>query len=55
MVRANESANANNWYGPMTLQVNLYTHFGRENEQCRSLTVQLKNSRQTMKLGRVRF
>ncbi len=55
VVRANESANANNWYGPMTLQVDMYTHFGRENEQCRSLTVQLKNSRQTMKLGQLKF
>ncbi|MGA2257932.1 MAG: hypothetical protein ABSG53_24980, partial [Thermoguttaceae bacterium] len=56
VVRVREAGNGNDsLLGPLTLRVDMYTQFGRENEQFRSLTVRLKNSREALTVGRIKF
>ena len=55
VVRAVESANGNRLSIPLTMRVDIYTHFGREDEQCRSLTLRLRNTRETIAVGRLKF
>ena len=41
--------------GAVTVQVEVYTNFGRPNEQCKSLTVRLKGAQETVRIGEIEF
>ena len=41
--------------GPLTVQVDIFTNFGRDNQQCRSIMVRLKEKSDTVSLGEVQF
>ena len=41
--------------GPVTVQVDIFTNFGRDNERRRSIVVRLKEKTDTVTLGQVRF
>lgn len=41
--------------GAVTVQVDVYTNFGRKNQQCRSLTLRLKDAKETVPIGQIEF
>lgn len=41
--------------GPVTVQVDVFTHFGRPNQQRKSLTIRLTDARQTVRIGEIEF
>ena len=41
--------------GAVTVQVDVFTNFGRPNEQCKSLTVRLKGAQETVRIGEIEF
>ena len=41
--------------GPVTVQVNVLTNYGRPNEQCKSLTIRLKEAKETVPIGEIEF
>ena len=41
--------------GPVTVQVDLLTNYGRPNEQRKSLTLRLKDARKTVRIGEIEF
>jgi len=55
LVRANAAESGRPLVSPLTLRVDMYTQYGRDNEQCRSQMVVLKNSKQPIFVGRMKF
>ena len=41
--------------GPVTVQVDVYTNYGRPNQQCKSLTLRLKEAKETVPIGEIEF
>ena len=41
--------------GSVTLQVELFTNYGRSNEQRRAITIRLRESTETLRVGEIRF
>ena len=41
--------------GAVTLQVDVFTDYGRPKEQCKSLTVRLKEAKETITIGEIKF
>jgi len=41
--------------GAVTVQVDIYTNFGRKNEDHKSITVQLKDAREMITIGKIEF
>jgi uncharacterized protein YfaP (DUF2135 family) len=41
--------------GPVTVQVDVYTHYGRADEQRKSLTIRLKEAQETVRIGEIEF
>jgi Ca-activated chloride channel homolog len=41
--------------GPVTVQADVYTNYGRPNEQRKSLTLRLKEAKETVKIGDIEF
>ena len=41
--------------GPITVQAEVITHFGRPNEKRRSLTLRLTEKKETLRIGEVEF
>jgi hypothetical protein len=41
--------------GPVTVQVDVFTSFGRPNEQWKSLTIRLKEAQETVRIGEIEF
>ncbi len=41
--------------GPVTVQVDVFTNYGRPNEQRKSLTLRLKEARETVRIGEIEF
>jgi tetratricopeptide (TPR) repeat protein len=41
--------------GPVTVQVDVYTHYGRADEQRKSLTIRLKDAQETVRIGEIEF
>jgi Ca-activated chloride channel homolog len=41
--------------GPVTVQVDVYTNYGRPNEQRKSLTLRLKEAKETVRIGEIEF
>jgi tetratricopeptide (TPR) repeat protein len=41
--------------GPVTVQVDVFTNFGRPNQQRKSLTLRLKEAKETVKIGDIEF
>ena len=55
-VKANfYGSNSQSLTGPTTVQANVYTNFGRPNEQRRTLTLRLTSSKEVVDVGTVRF
>ena len=41
--------------GGVTVQVNIYTHFGRPEQQCKSITVRLAEKEEMITIGELEF
>ncbi len=41
--------------GPVTVQVDVLTNFGRPNQQRKSLTLRLKEAKETVRIGQIEF
>ena len=41
--------------GGVTVQVDVFTNYGRENEQRKSLTLRLKEEKETIPIGQIEF
>ena len=41
--------------GPVTVQVDVLTNYGRANEQRKSLTLRLKEAKETVRIGEIEF
>jgi uncharacterized protein YfaP (DUF2135 family) len=41
--------------GAVTLQVDVFTHYGRPNEQRKSLTLRLSEKKETFTIGQIEF
>ena len=41
--------------GPVTVQVDVFTNYGRPNEQRKSLTLRLKEAKETVRIGEIEF
>lgn len=49
------SNNSNSAIGPVTLQLDIYTNYGRENEKHQSTTIQLKKTKNEIEIGRIKM
>lgn len=41
--------------GAVTLQVDVYTNYGRKNEKHQAITIRLKNNKETINIGKIKF
>ena len=41
--------------GAVTVKVDIYTNFGRDNEDRKSITVQLKDAKEMITIGQIEF
>jgi uncharacterized protein YfaP (DUF2135 family) len=41
--------------GPVTVQVDVFTHFGRPNQQRKTLTFRLKEAKETVTIGEIEY
>jgi len=55
VVRARQARNGSSLVFPLTLRIDMCTRFGRDNEECRSSMVRLKNSAETITVGQIKF
>ncbi len=55
VVRTSEFGNVGGLPTPLTLRVDIFTWFGRPNEQCRSTMVHMSRDRASMFAGRIKF
>ena len=49
------SNNSPSAIGPVTVQLDIYTNYGRENEKHKSTTVQLKSTEKEIVIGEIQF
>jgi len=49
------SNNSSSAIGPVTVQLDIYTNYGRENEQHKTTTIQLSKSKKEIEIGEIRF
>jgi tetratricopeptide (TPR) repeat protein len=48
-------SSAAQWIGPVTLQLDLFTNYGRPGEQYKSVTLRLKENKETVKVAEIEF
>ena len=48
-------SSASELLGAVTLQLDIFTHYGRPNEQCRSTTLRLTDKKETVTVGEIEF